>query len=112
MRVWYLAFFSLTQATLEVKSAAEPKQQQQQGVSPNVRELPTRNASPGRTTGLPSTSPKPEDPNLLRHDGERQNIPFPRLCSAVFGVNGMLLKIVNVPKDATPLTKNKMVRLD
>lgn len=96
-------------ATLEVKSA-EPKQQQQ-GFSPSVREgLAARNVSPGRATGLPSTSPKSDDlNNPLRHDGERQNIPFPRLCSAVFGVNGTLLKIVNVPKDAAPLTKNKMV---
>jgi hypothetical protein len=94
-----------------VKSA-EPKQQQQ-GFSPSVREgLAARNVSPGRATGLPSTSPKSDDlNNPLRHDGERQNIPFPRLCSAVFGVNGTLLKIVNVPKDAAPLTKNKMVRV-
>jgi hypothetical protein len=47
--------------------------------------------------------------NPLRGDGERQNIPFPRLCSAVFGVNGSLLKIVNMPKDPVPSTKNKMV---
>jgi hypothetical protein len=91
--------------TLDVKK-------DKQGLSPSTRE--TRN-SPGRGT-IQSQSPNflakhPGDDQARPIQGEKENIPFPRLCSAVFGSNGFLLKIVNVPKEGLPFTKNKLVWL-